>query len=190
MGEQIHRNIDSPSPKYWVVQLPVHPMGPDSDWPENKNYDKDPEFHLSSGKPTWNKKVQISSWNRIQTQRESRYLKVVAFISKMLLMLCFLVRKEDTNVTFLYSFLSKNDLNVMLHLPSAPPTTFCRYFGKTAIGMNHPDRHSSCTLASLSNTAALGLRRQDEDQQELWFKALVSMFTRLGISFVSVDLTG
>lgn len=73
-------------------------------------------------------------------------------------------------------------------------STLADISGKTAIGMNHPDRHRTCILASLSNqqviTAALELRRQDIDQQELWFKALVSLFTKLGIYFVSVDLTG
>lgn len=61
MGDKhVHINIDSPSPEYWVVQLPAHLMGPDSDSPENKNYDKDLEFHLSSGKPAWNKKYKTA----------------------------------------------------------------------------------------------------------------------------------
>lgn len=76
--------------------------------------------------------------------------------------------------------------------PLPLPQPFADISGKTAIGMNHPDRHRSCTVASLSNqqviTAALGLRRQDKYQQELWFKALLSLFTKLGISFVAVDL--
>lgn len=74
--------------------------------------------------------------------------------------------------------------------PLTLPQPFAHISGKIAIGMNHPDRHRSCTLTSLSNrqvtTAALGFRRQDKDQQELWFKALVSLFAKLGISFVSV----
>lgn len=76
--------------------------------------------------------------------------------------------------------------------PLPLPQPFADISGKTAIGMNHPDRHRSCTLASVSNqqviTAVLGLRKQDNYQQELWFNALVSLFIKLGIPFVSVDL--
>lgn len=76
--------------------------------------------------------------------------------------------------------------------PLPLPQPFADVFGKTAIGMNHPVSHRSCTLASLTKqqviTAALALRRQDKDQQEVWFNALVSLFTKLEISFMSVDL--
>lgn len=84
--EQVHLNIDSPSPKYWVVQLPVHLAGPDSDWPENKNYDKDPEFHLSSGKPAWDKSTRQEFKQTLNTEKAALgTLKVAAFIIKMLL---------------------------------------------------------------------------------------------------------
>lgn len=69
------------------------------------------------------------------------------------------------------------------------PQPFADAAGETVIGMSHPHRHRSA-LASLSNqqaiAAALGWRRKNKEQQELWFKALVSLFTKLGISFVSV----
>lgn len=76
-------------------------MGPDSDWPENKNYDKDPEFHLSSGKPTGNKKYKLVVETEFEHREKAGTWKIVVFITKMLLILYFLVRKEDIKVAFL-----------------------------------------------------------------------------------------
>lgn len=114
---------------------------------------------------------------------------------KMLLILYFLIRKEDIDVAFFWRFSTEKGFKCYAAsppLPPPPPQTFADISGKTSIGMNHPDGQRSCTLISLSNqqviTAALGLRKQGNDQQELWFSALVSLFTELEISFVSVDL--